>query len=176
MADRNFRDKYDSSLRSVQRDRSMGSERSRDSRPRETESTGTYRNRDPPRWEAPQDRSHSSMRTRSPTRDKGGKGKVSKAAASSSASPFPAFFNQTILITPLVYALRNLKLVQEVLPPPTESEARDISDKDLADLLRKPSLDLYDRANHETICGQLRDMYIGDKIGIEMYYNDTQAK
>ena len=36
MADRNSRDKYDSSLRDLQRDRSMGSERSRDSRPRET--------------------------------------------------------------------------------------------------------------------------------------------
>ena len=103
------------------------------------------------------------------------KGKGPRAATSSLTSPFPAFFPQTISITPMVYALRHLKLVQEVLPPPTESEARDISDQDLADLLRKPSLGLHDRANHETICGQLRDMYIDDNIGIEMYYNDTRT-
>ncbi len=153
MADRNSRDKYDNSLRDLHRDRSMGSERSRDSRPRETETTGPNRSRDPPRWDAHQDRSRpANVRTRSPIRDRGGKGKGPRAATSSPALPFPAFFPQTISITPLVYALRHLNLVQEVLPPPTESEARDISDQDLADLLRKTSLGPHDRANHEMIC------------------------
>ncbi len=49
MANSSSRDKYDNSLRDLHRDRSMGSERSRDSRPRETETTGPNRHRDPPR-------------------------------------------------------------------------------------------------------------------------------
>ena len=49
-----------------------------------------------------------------------------------------------------------------------------ISDYDLADLLRKPTLGQYDRANHEIICGQLREMYIDSMIGIEMQYERGQ--
>ena len=62
--------------------------------------------------------------------------------------------------------------MEKALTPPTEAEAANISDYDLADLLRKPTLGLYDRANHGIICGQLRDMYSADAaIGIEMTYS-----
>ncbi len=60
------------------------------------------------------------------------------------------------------------------MPPPTEAEALSISDYDLADLLRKPSLGQHDRANHVIICGQLREMYIDSMIGIEMQYERGQ--
>jgi hypothetical protein len=60
MADNNFRERYDNSLR----DKSMSSDRSRDSRPREatTESIGPYRNRDPRARDAQLDRSYPSFR------------------------------------------------------------------------------------------------------------------
>jgi hypothetical protein len=41
--------------------------------------------------------------------------------------------------------------IERSLPPPTEAEALGVSDYDLADLLRKPSLGNYDRANHNII-------------------------
>ncbi len=169
MADSNFRDKYDNSLR----DRSMSSERSRDSWPREAETTGPDRNRDPRRRDAHQDRSYSSLRAKSPTRGRGAKGKGSRASNSSTASAFPTFQNLPITIVPRALALRYLK-IEKALPPPTEVEAREISDHDLAYLLRKPSLGPHDRANHETICGQLREMYIDHMIGIEMCYERDQ--
>jgi hypothetical protein len=58
MADNNFRDKYDSSLR----EKSMSSDRSRDSRLREstTERIGPSRNRDPRERDEQRDRSYSS--------------------------------------------------------------------------------------------------------------------
>ncbi len=64
--------------------------------------------------------------------------------------------------------------MEKPLTPPTEAEAANISDYDLADLLRKPTLGQYDGASHGIICGQLRDMYIDASIGIEMTYAPGQ--
>ncbi len=45
-----------------------------------------------------------------------------------------------------------------------------LSDDQLASLLRKPQLGLSDRANHNTVCAQLQEVYdAADRIGIEMY-------
>ncbi len=150
MTDKNARDRYDNSFR----DKSMmSSNRSRDPRPRETakEAIGPSRNRDPRGRDGQQDRSYSSLqRAPSPTRGRGTKGKGAKA--SSTASAFPKFYNTPVAILPRANALRHLK-IEKPLPPPTEAEASSISDYDLADLLRKPTLGQYDRANHEIICG-----------------------
>jgi hypothetical protein len=148
------RDRHNSSFR----DKSMSSDRSRDPRPREGEPS---RNRDP------RERDDQRYRTRSPTRDRGAKGKGGKQPRLD--SPFPKFCEDHIEILPRTKALRHLGM-EKPLTPPTEEEAASISDYDLADLLRKPSLGQYDRANHGIICGQLRDMYIDASIGIEMTY------
>jgi hypothetical protein len=166
MADSNFRDKYDSSFR----DNSMSSNRSRDSRLREgaMERIGPSRNLDPRERDEQRDRSYSSLqRAPSPTRGRGAKGKGARAP--STASAFPKFCNTSIAILTRANALRHLG-IEKPLPPPTEAEASGISDYDLADLLRKPTFGQYDRANHEIICGQLREMYIDTLIWIEMCY------
>ncbi len=78
MAHNNFRDKYDSSFR----DKSMSSDRSRDSRLRDgaKEKIGPSRNRDPRERDGQRDRSYSSLqRAPSPTRGRGAKGKGARA-------------------------------------------------------------------------------------------------
>ena len=158
MADKDARDKHDDSLR----DKSMSSDRSRDSRPREgaTERFRPSRNRDPRDVEGQRDRSYSYLQ--------GPRSKGKGAAAKRPDVVFPKFYNTPITILPRANALRHLKL-ERPLPPPTEAEALSITDFDLADLLRKPSLGQYDRANHVTICGQLREMYLDSMIGIETH-------
>jgi hypothetical protein len=119
MADKNFRDKYDNSLR----DRSMGSDRSRDSRPRECETTGPDRNRDPRRRDAQHDRSYSSLRAKSTTRGREPKGKSSRASSSSTASAFPPFQNLPIAILPRTFALRHLKIEKALRQPKSKPGA-----------------------------------------------------
>ncbi len=157
------RDRHDSSFR----DKSMSSDRSRDVRPREVEPS---RNRDPRERDEQRYHSYSSLqRAPSPTRDRGAKGIGGKAPRLDSS--FPKFCAAHIEILSRAKALRYLGM-QKPLTPPMEAEAASISDYDLADLLRKPTLGQYDRANHEIICGQLRDMY---SIGIEMTYAPGQT-
>ncbi len=159
------RDRYDNSSR----DKSMSSDRSRNARLREGEPS---RNRDPRDRDEQRNRSYSSLqRAPSPTRGRGAKGKGGRAP--SIASPFPKFSPVPIEILTRANALRYLG-IERPLPPPTKAEASNISDYDLADLLRKPSLGQYDRANHQIICGQLRDMYYDASIGIEMSYESEQ--
>jgi hypothetical protein len=166
--DNSFRERYDNS-----RDKSMGSDRSHNSRPREaaTESIEPYMNRDPRVRDAQQGRSYPNFRTKSPTRGRGSKEKG--ARASSTASAFPTFQSVPIPILTRSQALRHLK-IEKPLSPPTESEATGITDDDLADLLRKPTLAPNDRANHEIICAQLREMYVEHMIGIEMYHDRNE--
>jgi hypothetical protein len=170
MTDKDARDRYDNSFR----DKSMSSDRSRDSWLREgpTERIGPSRNRDPRDRDEQRNRSYSSLqRAPSPTRGRGAKGKGVRAP--STASHFPKFCNVPIEILTRANALRHLG-IEKPLPPPTEAEALGISNYDLADLLRKTSLGQYDRANHQIICGQLREMYIDASIGIEMSYENGQ--
>jgi len=143
-------------------DKSTSSDHSRDPRPRESEFS---RNRDP------RERDKQRYRPRSPTRDRGGKGKGGKQPRLD--SPFPKYCETHIEILTRDSALRHLG-IEKPLTPPTEEEAASISDEDLVSLLRKPALGQYDRANHGIICGQLRDMYIDASIGIEMTYGRDQ--
>jgi hypothetical protein len=108
MTDRGARDKYDNSFR----DKSMSSDRSRDSRPREgaTEKIGPSRNRDPRERDEQRDRSYSSLqRAPSPTRGRGAKGKGARAP--STASAFPKFCAAPIEILTRAKALRHLGIV-----------------------------------------------------------------
>jgi hypothetical protein len=114
--DKNFRERYDNS-----RDKNMSSDRSRDPRPRDAQQDLPYRNR----------------RAQSPTKGRGAKG-AKGSRAPSTASAFPRFQDMPIPILTRSQALRHLK-IEKPLPPPTESEARDITNEELAKLIRKPS-------------------------------------
>jgi hypothetical protein len=158
------RDRFNNSSR----DKSISSDHSRDQRhPLDPRPRGSEfsRNRDP------RERDNQRYRPRSPIRDREGKGKGGKQPHLD--SPFPKYCEAHIEILTRDNALRHLG-IEKPLTPPTEEEAASISDEDLVSLLRKPSLGQYDRANHEIICGQLRDMYIDTSIGIEMTYSRDQ--
>ena len=169
MADKGYRNSYDRSSSSqddnTTRQRSMSSERSREQYNPDNPSSKPQpaRNREPwaaRGWEGRQESTYSYLQR--PPKGKSG-------AASKPDVIFPKFYYPPIAILPRANALRHLE-IERPRPPPTEAEALNISDYDLADLLRKPSLGLHDRENHVTICGQLREMYVDNKIGIEMHY------
>ena len=91
-----------------------------------------------------------------------------KLSYSHPGSLVPSFpeFNETAPISLLTraQALTHLKLLPARTPPTV------LSDDQLASLLRKTQLGTSDRANHNTVCTHLQEIYdAADRIGIEMY-------